>query len=372
MKALVYADWGVMEMREVPPPELLPDEAIIRVEACGICGSELEAFQSRNPRRTPPLILGHEFCGVIVQRAEGAGGFQVGQRVVGNSVVSCGRCFSCRRGDRHLCANRTLPGMGRPGAMAELIAMPLDHLFPCPDSLDPVLGALTEPLANGVHLANLGSAYDRPRQAIIGAGTIGLMALQAAIVLKGARVLVADLNDARLEVARELGAQRLVNPAREDFVRACIDFSEADGLDICVDAIGTQGTKVQAIEALRPGGTAIWIGLHDNDLVLSSYSVTLSEKKVLGTYAARPEEFETAIRLLADQRVVAGPWLRVYPLEKGAEVFFEALNASSSEGAAKAGAQGRGEAIKFMLAAGDTGAGPGTRVQARGHGCRPG
>jgi len=326
MKALVYVDWGVVEVTDVPEPKLIPNEVIIRVHACGICGSELEAFSFKNARRTPPLILGHEFCGVIDAVGEGITDLQRGQRVVGSSVISCGHCHACLRGDRHLCANRQVPGMNRPGAMAELVAMPADHVFPCPDTLDPVTGALTEPLTNGIHMMNMTTSKKGISVAIIGAGTIGLMALQAAVYLQDARVIVSDLDEARLKVARSLGAEEVINPAVRDVVSACVEFSGADGVDVCVDAVGTRETKTQSVHMLRPGGSCFWIGLFHDEISLKSYSVTVPEKKIFGTYAGRREEFLQAIGALAEKFAVGGPWIKTFSLDNGVAAFRHALD----------------------------------------------
>ena len=349
MKALVYSDWDKMELQDVSKPEPKPGEALVRIEACGICGSELEAFRSRNPKRTPPLILGHEFCGTIEALNGCSLKYKNGQRVVGNSVISCGSCYPCRRGDTHLCTNRILPGMGgRPGAMAEYICYPAEFLVVCPDSMDPAVGALTEPLVNGVHIIGLAKEYKKPVMAVIGAGTIGLMTLQAGIALKDARVLVADLNEERLKVARELGAAMTVNPAKEDLVESCLDFSKADGLDLCVDAVGAEKTKEQSIAATHPGGTSVWIGLRNNEMPLSSYEITLPEKKVYGTYAGKSEEYEIAVNLLSEKRAVGGSWIKQYPIEKGVEAFRDALE-SEKNTAAKSGSENENIGIKYML-----------------------
>jgi L-iditol 2-dehydrogenase len=326
MKALVYADWGVVEVRDVPDPEVLPREVLIRVQACGICGSELEAFSFRKPRRTPPLILGHEFCGVIETEGEETSGLQVGQLVAGSSVISCGHCHACLRGDGHLCAERHLPGMNRPGAMAEMLAVPAEHVYPCPDTLDPVTGALTEPLVNGIHMMNMAPGGRGISVAIIGAGAIGLMTLQAARYLRDARVVVSDLDEARLEVARNLGADAVINPANFDVVEAGMEFSGADGVDLCVDAVGTRETKEQSVRMLRPGGSCFWIGLYHDEISFNSYSVTIPEKKIFGTYSGKREEFLQAIEALSEGLVKGGPWIKTFSLEDGVAAFRHALH----------------------------------------------
>ena len=322
MKALVYSDWGVIEVKDVPMPEPEEGEVLVRVEACGICGSELETFKSRSPRRTPPLILGHEFCGVI----EGSG-----RRVIVNSVIPCGKCHPCLRGEENLCSARQLFGMNRPGAIAEFVAVPAEYTYPRPESLDPVLGALGEPLVNGVHVMNLLPDIQKPTMAIIGAGTLGLLALQAAIALRGARVLVADVKEARLEEARKLGAELTINPKSGDLVKTCLEFSGADGVDICIDAVGAGQTKRQSVKAVRPGGSCCWIGLYENEIEFDTYDITLPEKKIFGSYAGTRRDFECAIRLLSEGKVRGGDWLKVFPIDEAVAAFERMLRAEKND-----------------------------------------
>jgi len=254
MKALVYSDGDILEIKEIPVPKPGKGEALIRVEACGICGSEIETFKSHSSRRTPPLVLGHEFCGIVEEVNDGASDLKAGETVVVNSVISCRGCFPCKRGDTHLCANREIFGMHRPGAIAEFVIAPTDHIYRRPKTLAPVKTALTEPMANAVHVMNLLQYMDNPTVVVIGAGAIGLMVLQGAIVLKNARVLVSDINEFRLEEAKKLGAEVVVNAQKENVSELCLDFAGSDGVDLCVDAVGATETKRQSLDILRPGG----------------------------------------------------------------------------------------------------------------------
>ena len=331
MKAFVYSDWGVLEVKDVPVPTIGKGEALVRVEACGICGSELEAFKSRSPRRTPPLILGHEFCGVIESLGERETDLHPAQKVIVNSVVSCGKCHPCLRGDTHLCRRRQVFGMDRPGAIAEFVAAPIDNIYPRPENLSPVLGALTEPLANGVHVMNLLPEIHKPTVAIIGAGAIGLMALQAAIALRSARVLVADVKEARLQEARKLGAELTINPKSAALVEACLEFSGADGVDMCIDAVGTAGTKRQSIAVVRPAGSCCWIGLYNNEATLNTYDVTLPEKKISGSYSASRSNFECAAQLLSEGKAAGGDWVKVFPMDEAVKAFERMLEAKDND-----------------------------------------
>ena len=327
MRALFYPAFDRLEIADVPPEHLRPDEVRLKVAACGICGSELETFKNRSPRRTPPLVMGHEFCGTIAETGAEVRDWRVGARVVSNSLVPCGRCVRCRRGDTHLCAERQIFGMHRPGAFAEYVNVPARCLIPWPEQLPAEAAALAEPMANGLHVARL--TQDRPAATalVIGAGPIGLFCQQALQVLRGSRVIVADLSPERLAVARQLGAARVVNPREEDVVKVLQAETEGEGADLTVDAVGGAITKRAALEALRPGGASVWIGLHQNTVAVDTYNITLPERVVFGTYAATIAELQQALDLMAAGRVDALSWVQRFPLADGVTAFNRMLAA---------------------------------------------
>lgn len=321
MKALVYPDWDALEIREVPEPLPGPGEVVIAVAAVGICGSEIEAFVSRSPRRTPPLILGHEFCGEVVAAGEGVSGWAPGDRVAVNSLITCGRCPACLDGLSHLCPGRGVFGMSRPGAFAELLAVPEGCLVPLPEKISPIQGALVEPLANAVHVFGLIRERFPETVVVIGAGTIGLLCLQVARGAGALRRVAVDTNDARLEIAHGLGAEPVFNPSREAVGPAVREFTRGRGADVVIDAVGTADTRRMAVAATRPGGAAVWIGLHADATEISGHDVVLGERAVLGSYAVTPRDLRTAIGLFAHGRIEIKPWVRPFPLEEGARVF---------------------------------------------------
>ncbi len=331
MRALFYPAFDRLEIAEVPPAPLRPDEVRLKVAACGICGSELETFKHRSPRRTPPLVMGHEFCGVIAEAGADVRDWSVGARVVSNSLVPCGRCVRCRRGDTHLCAERQIFGMHRPGAFAEFVNVPARCLIPWPENLPAEAAALAEPMANGIHVVRL--TQDRPAATalVIGAGPIGLFCQQALQVLRGSRVIVADLSPERLAVARKLGAARVVNPREEDVVKVLQAETGGEGADLTVDAVGGAITKRAALEALRPGGASVWIGLHENTVTVDTYNITLPERVVFGTYAATIAELREALDLMAAGRVDALSWVQRFPLADGVAAFNRMLAAKGAD-----------------------------------------
>ncbi len=188
MKALYYPDWGKLEIADLAEPDLKEEEVLIRVANCGVCGSELETFRMHSLRRTPPLIMGHEFCGLIEKVQAKESTWTEGQRVIAHAVVHCGDCEACLRGDTNLCSKRQIFGMNRPGGFAELVAVPQRVLIPWPEGLSSTAAVLTEPLANGINAMRQAQAARKSRVLVIGAGPIGLMCVFAAKQLYGASV----------------------------------------------------------------------------------------------------------------------------------------------------------------------------------------
>ncbi|MGH7389579.1 MAG: zinc-dependent alcohol dehydrogenase [Candidatus Rokuibacteriota bacterium] len=331
MKALVYPAWDTLEIRDVPEPEPAPGEVVLQVAAVGICGSELEAVASRSPRRTPPLVMGHEFCGEVAAVAPGVVGVEPGDRVVASSLVPCGRCPDCRRGAPHLCPQRQIFGMNRPGAFAERVAVPASVVLPLPERVGPLEGALVEPLANAVHVWSMVAPRFPETAVVIGCGAIGLMTLQVAKA-GGALTLVAvDVNEARLEMAHALGAEPVLNPMRGDAVAEVRALTRGRGADVVVDAVGAPATRRAAVEMARPGGEVVWIGLHGDATEVSGRDVVLGERRISGSYAVTPRDLETAVGLFAHGRIEVAAWVRPFALDEGPRVFRALLTAPPRE-----------------------------------------
>jgi len=331
MQALYYPAFDQLEIRDAPQPQPAADEVLIKVAACGLCGSELETFKNHSPRRQPPLIMGHEFCGTVA--AVGAGGDEalVGKKFVSNSLIPCGRCVRCSRGDTHLCKDRQIFGMHRPGAFAEFVCVPTRVLIPWPEELTAQAASLAEPLGNGVHIVNLTRHLPVKTALIIGAGPIGLMCQQALQAMRGVSTMVCDLSTGRLEVARRLGATQIICSKDQDVAAAALAWTDGEGVDLVVDAAGSAGTKRMSLAALRPGGATVWIGLHGNTMEFDSYGVTLPEKQIFGTYAAKIEELGEALQLMQSGKVDVTSWTETVPLEQSVSAFHRMLAPSDRD-----------------------------------------
>ncbi|MFD0715008.1 zinc-binding dehydrogenase [Paenibacillus sp. GCM10027626] len=329
MKALVYEGPRILEMREVAVPAIKPDEVLIRVEVAGICGSELGGFLGHNSLRKPPLIMGHEFSGQIAEVGAAAGQFTIGERVTANPLATCGSCRYCRNGASQLCERRSLLGAHRPGAFADYVAVPARNVYRLPDQVSYAEGAFTEPFACAVHICRLLAMKPTDRIIIYGAGPIGLFALQAAQVYGVRQAVVADLNEARLEIARELGAIAVTDP------QLAADLPE-DGFDAAIDAVGAEVTRQKCVQAVRRGGKVLFTGLHEAESKLPINDMIRSEVATYGAFAYSDDDFETALAWIAQGRVNLLPWTKTEPLADG-QACFERLIA------------GPGKIAKYLL-----------------------
>ena len=311
MKALVWRGPNQMTVDEVPEPRPKAGEATVRSEAAGICGSEIEGYLGRMSNRVPPLVMGHEFAGTITGVGDGVDKSWLGKRAAINPVVGCGSCAHCKHGDRNLCPDRYLVGVSVPGGFAATVAVPERCLVEMPADMDPRLGALVEPLANGVHAIRRGAPDHAATAVIIGAGTIGLACLQAAVLHGIGHVAVIERHPTRLSQAMRLGAH--TGHASAEDLKA--------GVDLVVDAVGAEATRLLAIDLLSPAGTAVFIGLHDDETPLPWRRVIRGNLSIRGVFAYADRDFQQALDWLAQGRAGIGDLKAVLPLEDGPAAF---------------------------------------------------
>jgi threonine dehydrogenase-like Zn-dependent dehydrogenase len=307
-----------MAVEETAEPSASPGWVVVRPGAAGVCGSEVEGYVGRMAVRVPPLVMGHEFAGDVVSVGPGVETGWMGKRVAINPIVGCGRCSACRAAAPNLCAGRSLIGVQHPGGFAERVVVPVESLVELPAGLDVRLGALVEPLANGVRAAGLGMALGQvERAAVIGAGMIGLACLQSAVLSGIGKVAVVEPNESRRRLAAELGAADVHGSLAE----------VEPAVDLVLDAVGTAATRRGAVELARQGGVCVFVGLHDDESSLPFHTVIRRSVTVRGSYAYARAEFARALEWLADGRAGIGELTPVLPLERGPEVFAELASA---------------------------------------------
>jgi 2-desacetyl-2-hydroxyethyl bacteriochlorophyllide A dehydrogenase len=313
MKALVYTNPNEVTYRDEPDPALAANEVVLRIDAVGICGSDMHAYHGHDPRRVPPLILGHELAGTVVA------GPDMGKRFTANPLITCGVCEYCVQGRNNLCANRTMVGMTRPGAFAERMSIPTSSLIEIPQDMSPVVAALTEPAATALHALNLSMrALPRPlpesKLLIIGGGAIGMLAALLARSYGASDVRVAETNALRRASLDRHAGCRAFDPIAE---KAVGDSSA----DLVIDAVGAKVTRNAAFAAVKPGGVIMHVGLQDWASEIDMRKLTLAEITLLGTYTYSTADLRATVAAL--QRGAFGDlaWVEQRPLADGARAF---------------------------------------------------
>ncbi len=313
MKALVYTDTLELQYREEPNPQPAQGEALIKIEAVGICGSDMHAYHGHDARRVPPLILGHEAVGIVQT------GSKKGKRVVLNPLITCGTCDHCQGGRSNLCAERELIGMRRAGAFAEYINIPERNLLDMPQDMDPVIASLTEPAATSLHAIYLAEKIlHRPlsecRVLVIGGGSIGVF---AALMLrhKGCKsIYLGDTNSLRRETAEMLKFDHVYNPVGDN-------LPEANSFDLVIDAVGSGRTRASSCEMVKAGGIISHVGLQDNEPGLDTRRITLDEITFLGNYTYSVLDLRAAINLLYSGALGSLDWVDTRSLGDGSNAF---------------------------------------------------
>ena len=323
MKALVYTAPKTLAWRQEPAPMLPPGECLVRVEAVGICGSDMHAYLGHDERRPAPLILGHEAAGIVV---EGPG---VGRKVTVNPLATGGECRACRSGRNNLCPSRQILSMApRQGAFAEFIAIPAENLVDIPPHVSFEQACLAEPLACGWHGVRLGSqALDLPlveaRCLVIGGGAIGLGAALALKAQGAADVTISEANPRRIPALQSAAAFTIASP---DEI-----MSEAPGgYDLVIDGVGFSATRATASRAARPGGVIVHIGLGDASDGLDIRRMTLQEISFIGAYTYTPQDFRDTAAAIFDGRLGSLDWADIRPMEQGAAAFSDILEGRAS------------------------------------------
>jgi len=309
MRALVYHAPKKVDIEDRPRPHVEEGEVEVAIEIAGVCGSDISGFLGHSVRRQPPMVLGHELVGRLAD----------GRRVVANPLISCGRCSACLSGTQNLCASWRLLGMDQtPGTFAEFIAIPCTQIYDIPDSLPSTRAILTEPLANVVHLFRLVAPPPFFRMAIVGAGTMGALALLTAQTIGVQDVLVVDVNDQRLEAVLGMGANAVVSinlpTGRHDAMKVA-----GSGFDIVLDASGSASARQMAFDLCRPGGQVVLLGMGHQCSEVDFVTSIRREIRVVMSFAYTPADFERALSLLIAGKVDLTPWTVHLPLEQGQE-----------------------------------------------------
>ncbi len=326
MKALILEEYKKFTYTDMPAPEPGPEEVLIAVKACGICGSDVHGMDGSTGRRRPPIVMGHEAAGVIARTGAAVNNWKTGDRVTFDSTIYCGRCEYCRRGQFNLCDNRRVLGVScedyrQHGAFAEYVAVPQHVLYRLPDGLTFEHAALTEPFAIALHAIGRAPVAMDGTVVVVGAGMIGLALVQALRQAGCGRLIAVDVADARLALAREFGASDTFNSSSANAVEAIADLTRGRGADAAFEAVGISATVGLAVGCLRKGGTLTLVGNLAQKIDFPLQAAVTRELSLHGSCASRGE-YPAALQMLALGALKAGGLISATaPLAEGASWF---------------------------------------------------
>ena len=330
MRALVWHGPERMSVDDVPEPEPAAGEVLLIPEAVGICGSEVEGYLGHQANRTPPLIMGHELAGRVTAAGDEAAEDWVGRRAAVNPLLADP---GARPGLDNLGARRELIGIHRPGGFAGAVRVPVGQLRPLPDDADPRVGALAEPLANGVHAVRIGqdgAEGDASAAAVVvGAGTIGLMVAQELLLAGIGWVGALEPQPERRAVAASLGVHQAWGDG-DEAAEAVRQATGGEGADVVIDAVGLTDTRRLAVSLVRPGGCAVMLGLAHDATPLDFHGIIRAEITVRGSYAYTAADYDVGLAHLLEGRAGLGDLEPVGSLDEGPAAFAELARGASS------------------------------------------
>lgn len=325
MKALLLTKYSHLELADLPTPVPAYGDVLVRVAACGICGSDVHGYDGSSGRRIPPVVMGHEAAGVIAALGPEVRNFKEGDRVTFDSTVSCGSCPYCMRGEVNLCEFRQVLGVScsdykRAGAFAEYITVPSRIVYQLPDRLAFAEAAMLEALAVAVHAVDTTQVSSGSTALVVGAGTIGILLLQCLRAMGCSAVIVADVDDTRLALARTLGATE-VFCAGADLPERIRVLTGGLGADVVMEAVGKEETICLSIDSVRKGGKIGLVGNIAPQIVLPLQKIVTRQIRLQGCCASAGE-YPRAIELLGSGAVQVKPLISaVRPLEEGPQWF---------------------------------------------------
>lgn len=331
MKALVLKEYRKFALEEFPVPTIQPDEVLVRVRACGICGSDVHGMDGSSGRRIPPIVMGHEASGVIEEVGTGSTNWKKGDRVTFDSTVSCGACWHCQRGEVNLCENRRVLGVScgdyrRHGAFAEFVAVPARILYRLPDNLTFEQAAMVEAVSIAVHAVERTPLKLNAAVTVVGSGMIGLLVVQVLRARGCGKIIAIDLEENKLQLAKRLGATDTIPANAPDLQEKIRALTSGRGADAAFEVVGISPTVKTAIDSVRKGGSVTLVGNLKPQVELPLQAVVTRELTLIGTCGSAGE-YPACLDLIASGKVNVTDFVSATPpLEEGAQ-WFERLYA---------------------------------------------
>jgi len=298
---------GQIEFNEVPVPEIKDGQVLVRIRRIGVCGSDIHVYHGKHPYTTYPVVQGHEVCGEIVKVADDVTGLKPGDTVTIQPQVVCGECYPCRNGRYNICESLKVMGFQTTGMASEYFAVDAKKVLKLPEGLSFDLGAMIEPLAVAVHALRRCEDIKGKKILVLGAGPIGNLVAQSAKGMGASEVMITDVSEYRLEVAKKCGIDHCINSQKEDIGKVLIEKFGPDKADIILECVGIEATMDQAINNARKGSDIIVVGVFPSKGYVDMGLVQDRELRLIGTLMYREEDYIKAIELVQDGKVNLEP-----------------------------------------------------------------
>lgn len=331
MKSLVLEKYNEFSLQETEIPEVKSGWVLIKVEACGICGSDVHGMDGSTGRRQPPVIMGHEASGTISKLGENVSNWEIGDRVTFDSTISCGECYYCQRGDINLCDNRRVLGVScneyrQNGAFAEFVAVPAHILYAIPENISFEQAAMVEAVSVAVHAVEISQVQPSDVAVVIGCGMIGVLCVQALKAVGCAKVIAVDQLDEKLGLAKSLGADVTIQVSNTELLKIILNETSGRGADVVMEVVGIEPTVNLAVDCARKGGTVMLVGNLAPEVKFPLQKVVTRQLKVLGSCASAGE-YPLCLDLIASEKIKVDQLIsKVAPLEDGNEWFHRLYN----------------------------------------------
>ena len=321
MKQATMTSPGHIELHDVPAPVPGPGDVLLRIQRIGVCGSDIHVYHGKHPLTSYPVVQGHEFSAVLEAVGPGVTGLAPGAKVTSMPQIVCGECAPCRRGDYHICDKLKVQGFQAPGCAQELWVTAANMIVPLPETFTFEQGALVEPSSVAVHaVARAGKLAGR-RAVVLGAGTIGNLVAQTARS-EGAQVLITDLSDYRLGVARQCGLEATSNAKEEDLARAAERAFGKVGFDVAFECVGVEPTITAAVANIQKGGTIVIVGVFGDKPRLDLSTVQDRELNLHGTLMYQRHDYQRAVELIASGGIMTEPLVsKHFPIDDYIEAY---------------------------------------------------
>lgn len=322
MRQAIMTEPGKIEFGDVPEPTVGPGQILLRVKQIGVCGSDVHVNHGKHPFTSYPVVQGHEFCAQVEAVGEGVTKVKVGDKATARPQIVCGECRPCRRGDYNICDVLRVEGFQAPGCAQDLFVTTEDKIVPLPDSMTLEQGALIEPTSVAVHSTGRGGDLTGRNVVVLGAGPIGNLVAQVVRCRGAGKILITDISDFRLDIAKKCGIENTFNAASESLGDAAKRVFGDEGFDVAFEAVGVEATLDAAVQNIEKGGTIVVLGVFGEKPRIDMSIVGDREQSIIGTLMYKHEDYEKAVELIASGDVITEPLVtKHYPFEQYMEAY---------------------------------------------------